>query len=110
LILHTIIKYEAPAPPPRKQKNTNSKKFQGVHGTKEHRLFLLDRAEANCSFKVGDRVIHKRKEWVVNGFFGSKQYEIVKWKGLAPLCLELVDPNDMHNYLQVNPGNVRKKR
>lgn len=79
-------------------------KFQGIHGTTDHRQYLLKRALSFNPFDMYDEVVYRKRNYIITDIYTN--FELVSWSGLAPLFLEL--NNADNEYALVNPGDLKK--
>ena len=86
MIVHTITVYGEPKT---HKVFPNNKKFQGVHGTTDHRQFILKRALMSSTFTEGEYVIYKRNKAFIDSIITD--FDMVGWDGLRPLFIEILN-------------------
>ena len=113
MIVHRIEIHKPPAPsePTGKPKHIThllKQKFNGKHGTTDHRKFIHKRAVAECPFSKGDKVLLRKNVYEVTDIYGEKDFEYITWNGLAPEFVEIMD--DYGEIKLANPGSLKKYR
>lgn len=105
MITHTITRHVRPQ---KEIVRVNGKhdypKFHGIHGTTDHRKYLLKRALHINPFSIYDEVIYRKRHYIITDIYST--FELVSWSGLSPKFIEL--NNADNEYQLVNPGDIRK--
>lgn len=111
MILHQITKYHPPQSNPKKPQHISTilkNKYKGVHGTDDHKKFILERAVRDCKFEKGETVLYKRNTWKITDIYGLDDFRYVSWDGLSPCFVEIMD--DYGEIQLVNSGMLKRRR
>ena len=108
MITHQIIVYHRPAKATVHVGKSKYPKFNGAHGSTEHRKYLLKRSLFFNPFDQYDEVIYRKKKYLITEIYGEKDYDYISWDGLSPKYLELLNKDG--EYIYVNHGDIRKAR
>lgn len=87
-------------------KEGKSTKFQGQHGSADHKEFIFWRALGQFKFKTGDIVVYHKKPAFITDIYGEYGPHI-EWTGLKPRFVEILCQGEI---FIVHPSMLRRKR